>query len=420
MAGGRGDPATHLPSGGIACNEWGVADRVRRVTEARMAVVADVIGVLEKMYDPAWARDWDAVGLVCGDPQAPVRRVLLAVDPVAAVVEEALAWHADLVVTHHPLLLRAVHGVPANTPKGRIIHQLIRGNCALYTAHTNADVASPGVSDALARILGLTDLVPLAADPVDPVDKIVTFVPEDHADKLIDAIAAAGAGDVGEYSRVAWTSVSAGTVMTTAAHREDTGLDGPREVSQRRVEVVLPRARRASVIAALRAAHPAQDAALDIYEMAAWSGPRGVGRVGKLGTPTTLREFAMLVAEALPAAHQGVRIAGDPTAEVSRVAVCGGSGDSLFDAVRACGADVYVTADLRHHPASEAREHSGDGPPYLVDVTHWSSEWPWLAGVANRLQGAMEAAGSPIEVHVSAKCTDPWTFRVPCPGGVVR
>jgi dinuclear metal center YbgI/SA1388 family protein len=394
-------------------------DKVHCVTDVRIPVVAEVIGMLEQMYDPAWARDWDAVGMVCGDPQTPVRRVLLAVDPVAAVVDEALSWHADLLVSHHPLLLRAVHGVSAQTAKGRILHQLIRGGCALYTAHTNADVASPGVSDALARILGLTDLEPLLADPVDPVDKIVTFVPEDHADKLIDAIAAVGAGDVGEYSRVAWTSVSTGTLLAGTA--EEPGVPGIREeVAQRRVEAVLPRSRRASVIAALRAAHPATEVAFDIYEMAAWSGPRGIGRVGQLSTATTLREFAMLVAEALPAAHQGVRIAGDPTAEVSRVAVCGGAGDTLFDAVRACGADVYVTADLRHHPASEQRESAGDGPPYLVDVAHWSSEWPWLAGVANRLQGALEAAGTPIEVYVSAKCTDPWTFRIPCPGGVVR
>jgi putative NIF3 family GTP cyclohydrolase 1 type 2 len=183
---------------------------------------------------------------------------------------------------------------------------------------------------------------------------------------------------------------------------------------------VLPRRRRAAVVAALRVVHPYEEPAFDVYELAAWSGPRGIGRVGRLAAPTTLREFAMLVAEALPGSAQGVRIAGDPVGEVSRVAVCGGAGDGLLDAVRASGADVFVTADLRHHVASEAREAAGDGRPYLVDVAHWTSEWPWLAGVANRLEGALEAAGMPVEVHVSVKCTDPWTFRVPSPGGVVR
>jgi dinuclear metal center YbgI/SA1388 family protein len=391
------------------------------VTTDVQPTVAGVVGVLEQMYDPAWAREWDAVGLVCGEPSAQVRRVLLAVDPAPSVIEEALSWRADLLLTHHPLLFHGVHTVAADTPKGRVIHQLIRHGCALYTAHTNADVAAPGVSDALARVLGLTDLVPLDADPADPTDKLVTFVPEQDADKVVDALSAAGAGDIGAYRRCAWTTTGIGTFIPGEGASPAVGEPGRQEtVPERRVEMVLPRPQRSAVIAALRSAHPYEEPAFDVYELAGWSGPRGIGRVGRLGATTTLREFAMLVAEALPATTQGVRIAGDPTAEVSRVAVCGGSGDGLIDAARACQADVFVTADLRHHPASEARDAAGEGPPYLVDVAHWATEWPWLNGVANRLAGAMEHAGCPIDVHVSTRCTDPWIFRVPSPGGVVR
>jgi dinuclear metal center YbgI/SA1388 family protein len=390
-------------------------------SESGTATLAQVVHVLEQMYDPAWARDWDAVGLVCGDPSAPVRRVLLAVDPVEAVVDEAVAWHADLLLTHHPLFLRPVHGVPATSSKGRVVHRLVRSGCALYTAHTNADVAAPGVSDALARVIGLTDLEPLDADAPDPVDKLVTFVPEESVDKVVDALAGAGAGDIGEYARCAFAAAGTGTFTPGGGARPTVGEIGRRnDVPEQRVEMVLPRARRAAVVAALRAAHPYEEPAFDVYELASWSGPRGIGRVGRLAAPTTLREFSMLVAEALPGSAQGVRIAGDPMGEVCRVAVCGGAGDSLLHAVRASGADVFVTADLRHHVTSEAREAAGEGRPYLVDVAHWTSEWPWLAGVANRLEGALEAAGTPVEVHVSVKCTDPWTFRVPSPGGVVR
>ncbi len=383
--------------------------------------LADVVSVLERMYDPTWARDWDAVGLVCGEPTAPVRRVLLAIDPAPSVIEEALTWRADLLITHHPLLLKGVHGVAATTPKGRAVHQLIRGGCALYTAHTNADVAAPGVSDALARVLGLTDLVPLSADPADPIDKIVTFAPESSAEKVIDALAGAGAGEIGDYERCSWTTAGIGGFVPTANATPTIGTPGEHsEVEERRVEMVLPRHRRTEALAALRAAHPYDQPLVDVYELAAWSGPRGIGRVGTLETSTSLREFAMLVAEALPGTAQGVRIAGDPTAEVRRVAVCGGSGDSLFDAVREAGADVYVTADLRHHPASEVRDRAGEGPPYLVDVAHWASEWPWLAGVSNRLEGALMDTGTPVEVLVSVRSTDPWIFRVPSPGGMVR
>jgi dinuclear metal center YbgI/SA1388 family protein len=390
-------------------------------TEPSSPSLADVVGVLERMYDPAWARDWDAVGLVCGDPVAPVRRVLLAIDPAPSVIEEALSWRADLLITHHPLLLKGVHGVPATTPKGRAVHQLIRGGCALYTAHTNADAAAPGVSDALARVLGLTDLVPLSADPADPIDKLVTFVPDTSVEKVIDALAGAGAGEVGEYDRCAWTAVGTSSFVTGPGAVPALGVPGEREViEERRIEMLVPRRLRHDALMALRTAHPHDQPSVDLYELASWSSPRGIGRVGTLEAATSLREFSMLVAEALPGTTQGVRVAGEPTAEVRRVAVCGGAGDSLFDAVREAEADVYVTADLRHHPASEARDLAGDGPPYLVDVAHWASEWPWLAGVSNRLEGALGDAGTPIEVLVSTRSTDPWIFRVPSPGGMVR
>ncbi|WP_141925065.1 Nif3-like dinuclear metal center hexameric protein [Haloactinospora alba] len=132
----------------------------------------EVTGAFEAIYDPAWAASWDAVGLVCGDPEQPVSRILFAVDPVTSVVDEALAWNADLVITHHPLLLGGVNSVAATGPKGRVVHRLIRAGTALYTAHTNADTAFPGVSDALARKVGLTgELRPLAPDPDDPAGR---------------------------------------------------------------------------------------------------------------------------------------------------------------------------------------------------------------------------------------------------------
>jgi putative NIF3 family GTP cyclohydrolase 1 type 2 len=123
------------------------------------------------------------------------------------------------------------------------------------------------------------------------------------------------------------------------------------------------------------------------------------------------------VATVLPPTVQGVRAAGPSDAVVREVAVCGGAGDDLFDAVRASGADAYVTADLRHHPASEAREAAGDGPPYLVDVAHWASEWPWLADCERRLRSALAEQGSTVGTRVSTARTDPWTLHVPNRGG---
>ncbi|HEX4792037.1 MAG TPA: Nif3-like dinuclear metal center hexameric protein [Actinospica sp.] len=269
-----------------------------------MPTLAELTAVLDAAYPPAHARSWDAVGLVCGDPDAEVRRVLFAVDPVEAVLDEALDWGAHLLVTHHPLLLKAVHGVPATGFKGRGVHRLIRGGCALLTAHTNADVASPGVSDALAAALGLRVTGPILPLP----------------------------GDA--------------------------------------------------------------------------SGALGLGRFGELPEAEPLSAFVARAAGALPATAAGVRSAGDPDRPVRRVAVCGGAGDDreLLAAVRAAGSDAYLTADLRHHPASEAMEQARfGGGPALVDVAHYASEWPWLEVAAALL------AGGTVETRVSTIVTDPWT-----------
>lgn len=271
-----------------------------------MPSLATVVDVLDALYDPSWAQDWDAVGLVCGDPDAPVRRVLFAVDPVAAVADEAEEWGADLIIAHHPLFLRGTHSVAATTPKGRLVHELIRRGIALHVCHTNADAANPGVSDALAAALGVVD-----TEPLDPL---------------------------------------------------------------------------------------------------AGSHVLGIGRVGRLPRPERLSVFAQRVADALPATASGVRVVGAPGREIATVAVSGGAGDSYLDLVRARGVDAFVTADLRHHPASEAAEHANQ--PALIDVAHWASEWPWLATAATQLTQQLAARHTTVEVRVSSVRTDPWNTHL--------
>jgi dinuclear metal center YbgI/SA1388 family protein len=387
--------------------------------------LADVVQALETRYPPRTAEGWDAVGLVAGDPTQPVRSVLFAVDPTAAVVDEAIAAGADLLVTHHPLLLRPVHSVAATTFKGALVHRLVRAGVALYVAHTNADAADGGVAHALAEAVGLVDLTPLVALPGEPLDKHVVFVPEADADALVDALAAAGAGRIGEYSRAAWTTSGTGTFVPSAAAHPAIGTAGVvEEVPERRVEMVAPRRLRSAVVAAMRAAHPYEEPAFDVLEVAVPDAATGTGRVGRLPAPATLQAFAERVAAALPATAQGVRVAGDLAATVQRVAVVGGSGDSLFDEVRASGADVYLTADLRHHPASELRERAefqlADGEvarPFLVDVAHFASEWPWLPRAAADLAADLSALGTTVGTRVSTLRTDPWTARLASPEG---
>ncbi|MEU3601931.1 Nif3-like dinuclear metal center hexameric protein [Streptomyces sp. NPDC006798] len=276
-----------------------------------MPRLSEVIAALDALWPPERAEQWDAVGTVCGDPDAEIDRVLFAVDPVQRIADEAVALGAGLVVTHHPLYLRGTTTVAADHFKGRVVHTLIKNDIALHVAHTNADTADPGVSDALAGALDLRVVGPLVPDPTDP------------------------------------------------------------------------------------------------------SGRRGLGRICETPRPETLAAFAERAAKRLPATAQGIRLAGDPDATVRRVAVSGGSGDSLFDAVRAAGVDAFLTADLRHHPVSEATEHS---PLGLVDAAHWATEWPWCEQAAAQLDAISDRHGWGLRVHVSATVTDPWSSHTSSSG----
>jgi dinuclear metal center YbgI/SA1388 family protein len=375
------------------------------------ATLAEVVEVLDGLYDPAWAESWDAVGLVTGDPEQPVRRILFAVDPMRVVVDEAISGGFDLLVTHHPLLLRGVNSVAATTPKGRVIHDLIRGGVALQVCHTNADNANPGVSDALAAALGLKDTRPLKAMPSEPMDKVVVYVPVAETQAMIDALAAAGAGQIGDYDRAAWSSTGEGTFRPLKGANPTIGEVGAVErVVEDRVEMLLPRRRRRAVVEALKAAHSYEEPAFDILELAALPSNRGGGRIGVLAEALPLKRFAELVGERLPRTEHGVRVSGDPDRLIESVAVVGGAGDSEFERVRAAGVDAYVTADLRHHPATEARAY--DEGPALVDVAHWASEWPWLKDAERSVSDGLAARGRTVETQVSTICTDAWTLHL--------
>lgn len=374
-----------------------------------MPALSDVVALVEGWYPPDRAEEWDRVGLVCGDPAAEVRRILLAVDPVLAVADEAVATDADLLIVHHPLFLRGTSSVAATTPKGRVVHALVSHGCGLLAAHTNADAPAGGVSESMARALGLVDVVPLAADTVEPRDKLVVFVPVADAAKVRDAITAAGAGAIGDYDSATFTSPGEGRFRPLPGANPAIGRVGDLEtVEEVRIESVLDRRLRGPVVAAMLAAHPYEEPAYDVVPLASLDDPtRGSGRIGRLATPATLAELADRVARALPATAHGVRVAGDPDRRVATVALCGGAGDFLLDRARGAGADAYVTSDLRHHPASELREHPDS--PALLDVAHWAAEWTWLPVLRDRLVGAL---GDTVEVHVSTTNTDPWTFRV--------
>jgi dinuclear metal center YbgI/SA1388 family protein len=358
-----------------------------------MPQLAEVIAAVEEWFDPSWAESWDSVGLTCGDPAVDVTRVVLAVDAVPQTVAEAEGAGAELLLTHHPLLLSPVHGVPVTDPKGALVHRMIRSGIAHYVAHTNADVADPGVSDALAARLGLADLRPLDATPEEVRDTLVVFVATDDAAGVTDSLIAAG------QATHAWSTIGVAT-------RPEPSGRPTQPTAETRIELTVPRHVLSDVVRALRPER------FDVYPHIALGGTRGTGRVGELVAPMNLREFLSRAVQILPHTAWGIRAAGNPDRNVRTVAVCGGSGAPFIEAARRAGADAYVTADLKHHATLEAVTERGPDAMALVDAAHWATEAPWLDGVADRLR---ERFGTTVNVSVSPTVTDPWTLHVPSP-----
>jgi dinuclear metal center YbgI/SA1388 family protein len=390
--------ASYAPD--VARNTSGHRDVITRVNPPTLG---ELIALLDRWYDPRWAESWDSVGLVYGEPDAPVLSVHVAVDPTLEVARDAAAAGAGLLLTHHPLWLGGTERIEG--PKGAVFNALARAGCALHVAHTNADVAAPGVSDALAGALGLTGLRPLAPSP-EPLDRWVVHVPRTHTAQLLDAMSAAGAGRLGDYERCAFISAGSGTFLPGPGAQPYLGSTGEIEVVEEdRLELVAAPRLRDRIAAAVRAAHPYEEPSLTVTETRTPS-VRGIGRIGELPDTLTLQGFLELVAARLPATAWGIRATGDPAAPVRTVAVAGGSTIEYAGAAAAGGADVFVTSDAKHHRAQEA-------PLPIVDVAHWAGEWPWTAAVAARLREAVPG----LDVTVSTRVTDPWTAALAPPVG---
>lgn len=368
--------------------------------------VADVRRIVEEAYPPHLAESWDKVGLICGDPEAPVTKVALALDCTEQVAQAAVDCGAQFLLVHHPLLLKGTSTVAADDPKGRVLHTLIRGGVALMAAHTNADCARPGVNDHLAELLGITPGAPIVPAEPQALDKWGVYVPSSHVDQVQQALFDAGAGTVGAYDHCSWRVTGTGQFRPLAGAEPTEGTVGTvHNGAEVRVEFVAGASIRKELVAALRAAHPYEEPAFDICPMADSAAPEsacGLGRVGTLDRELTLREFTQRVADALPQTVWGVRAAGDPDRRISTVAVCSGSGDSLLDTVRGLGVDAYVTSDLRHHPVDEYLRAGG---PAVIDTAHWASEFPWTTQAAGIIT---EASG--LDCHIIDIRTDPWTL----------
>ncbi|UCG41075.1 MAG: Nif3-like dinuclear metal center hexameric protein [Acidimicrobiia bacterium] len=332
------------------------------------------VGELAQAFRPitSLAASWDPVGLQFGDRDADVASVAVCHEVTDAVVDRLEAERAGLLVAYHPLLFRPTTTLVAgSSPAGRAF-RLIRAGVALLVVHTGWDVHPGGTADRLAAAAGLSEVTPFGMQSGPDGHKVVTFVPHEHEAGLIAAIAAAGAGMIGDYSGCSFSSEGTGAFTAPDDAHPFIGTAGERtQVAEHRVEMVVPPGRAESVIRALLAAHPYEEPA---YDLIAIEGPaRFIGRVGR--TSTSVGALAADLAEVL--AFDGVRVAGNLAREVSTVAVVPGSGADFIGAAGAVGAEVLVTGDVGHHRAQEALAAGLS----VVDVGHIPGERPGLAAL---------------------------------------
>ncbi len=335
--------------------------------------VRDITAALERWAPPGQKLSYDRVGLQVGDPAAKAETVLVALDLTPAVLSEAEALGADLIVTHHPLLFRPLERlVPTDFVSG-LAYRLARSGIAYYAIHTNLDAAPGGVSFALAEHLGLRD-VRFLDGMAESLVKLVTFAPVEHAEAVRAALADAGAGQIGDYTACAFTTSGTGYFRPGDAANPHTGTpDELESVEEVRIESEVARWDVGRAVAALRRAHPYEEVAYDLYPVEQPSTQAGLGAIGTLEKPVPLKVFLEVLAERLEAAS--LRYVGDAEATISTVAVCGGAGSSLVSKALAAGADAFVTADVTYHTFFQPLAPDGTPRMALIDAGHYETEW---------------------------------------------
>lgn len=358
-----------------------------------------LLAALARLTRPDRAAAWDPVGLQFGDPDREVERIAVCHEVSGATTRAILDAGPDLVVAYHPLLFRPTSRLVAGPGPGGRAFRLIAAGIGLAVTHTDFDGAPGGTADSLAAALGLGSVERFG--PVAGRDqvKLVTFVPEEAVVAVVEAMAAEGAGRIGNYDTCSFRTAGEGTFRAGEGADPVTGRAGGFNVEPEvRVEMLAPKSRQDPVIAALVGAHPYEEPAFDVYEVHSNHG--FIGRVGERGG--TLSGLVADVRANL--GDFGLRMAGDPGRPLGRVAVVPGSGSSFIDQAASAGADVIVTGDVDHHRAVAALERG----IAVVDPGHAATERPGMWALVEMVGGL----GVEI-VDLTDEGGGPWTRRLP-------
>ncbi|ENH97492.1 hypothetical protein J416_05758 [Gracilibacillus halophilus YIM-C55.5] len=370
----------------------------------KLVTVKDVIQLFERWVPQQVAESWDNVGLQVGKEEQTVRKIMITLDVVESVVDEAIEKEVDFIISHHPLFFQKLQQLDLSSPKGKIVEKLIRHDISVYAAHTNLDVVQGGVNDMLIDRLQLTDCHVLVPTNTEQLLKLVIYVPQTHVNQLTKAVGDAGAGHIGDYSHCTFRTSGTGAFQPLEGTNPYVGQQGEiEEVEEYRMETVIKHSEQTTVLQAAEQAHPYEEMAYDLFPLAIEGESIGLGRIGRVHQSMTLREYANFVKEVLDVPQ--LRIVGDPNATIETVAVLGGSGKGFISQAAEAGADVYITGDLTFHEAQDAEEAG----IHLIDPGH-HVEKVMKQGVQAFFDKHKDKLGE-TEVIVSEQSTEPFRFQ---------
>ncbi len=379
------------------------ATRSGRSGTGRRATVKDFCTAMESIAPTGLAQNWDNVGLLVGDPAAPMRRIMVCIDLTPAVVDEGIRKKTNLILAYHPPIFKPFSTLHADSSDMEaVVFRCIQNGMAIYSTHTALDAAEGGTNDVIAALCGISETQPLeyVDEPGVHELKLITFVPADRADPIAEALFAAGAGRIGNYDKCSYRIPGQGTFFGGESTNPSVGRRGRLErVDEIRLETVVPATKLPAVVNALMTAHPYDEPAFDLYPLKPRP-VRGIGRLGKLPRTLSLSSLAGKLKKTMGAG--GVQIVGAPGRALDRAIIVVGAAGSLPFRIPLRSKDVIITGEIRHHDALTIERRGCSA----IALGHWTSERPVLAPLTQRIKAALPG----VDIHVSRSDREP--FRV--------
>lgn len=332
-------------------------------------LLKSLIKNIEAKYPLSLAYDWDNVGILVGDFNSDIKKVLVVLEANERVIDEAIENNIDLIITHHPFIFKKMNKINTSDLKGRLIHKLIKNDIALYSMHTNFDIAFDGLNDYFMELMGFEGCKVLEVTNNEVLYKLAVYVPETHIDKVKNALGKAGAGHIGNYSHCSFTSRGEGNFMPLEGTNPFIGTKGEIEcVKEVKIETIVPQRILGGVLSSMINAHPYEEVAYDLYKLENKGNSVGLGRVTKLKEKVNLKDLSNFIKEKLNMKH--IRVVGSLDTTISKIALVTGSGADMVKKAQRSGCEVIITGDVKYHDAQDAI----DMGMCIIDCGHFETE----------------------------------------------